>query len=248
LQQPPFKNLIERTANQNWKTALFWFALISCVHFIAAFLKSYPLNLFGMMLYAATVLIFVRKRALKEIRIKKPISSMYIPLGSLLTVLFALVSYTIHYYTVDFSSSNHVALVAKQNRGFGVITKYDAWQYFPIAAIGFVSISPLTEEFCFRGLLIKSFEHKFSALLANLLQAFLFSFVHLAYFWLMEFNLWIIIPLFSACPLDFFWLDGSESGFASFFNNPPCCSQLHLNLLSMLLSFQLSVRKGIDER
>lgn len=125
-----FKNLFERTAHRDWKTALFLFALIGCIHFIAAFLKSYPLNLFGMTLYALTTLIFVRKKAWKEIWIKKPTSSMYILWGSLSTVLFILVSYTVHYYTVDFSSSNFMALVAKQNIGFGVITKYNAWQYF----------------------------------------------------------------------------------------------------------------------
>jgi membrane protease YdiL (CAAX protease family) len=196
-----FKNLIERTAYKDWKAALFLLALIGCVHFIAAFLKSYPLNLFGMMLYAVTALIFVKRRDWKEIRIKKPISSTYILWGTLVTALFVLVSYTIHYYTVDFSSSNFMALVAKQNIGFGVITKYNAWQYFPIAAIGFVTISPFTEEFFFRGLLMKSFENRFSPLSANLLQAFLFSFVHLAYFWLIEFNLGIIIPTFLGMPI-----------------------------------------------
>ncbi len=47
---------------------------------------------------------------------------------------------------------------------------------------------------------MKSFENKFSALPANLLQAFLFSFIHLAYFWLIEFNLGIIIPTFLGIP------------------------------------------------
>lgn len=195
-----FKGLIERTAYKDWKTALFLFALIGCVHFTAAFLKSYPLNLFGMMLYALATLVFVRKRAWKEIRIRKPTSPIYILWGGLLTVLFILVSYNIHYYTVDFSSSNFMALMAKQQIGFGVITKYNAWQYFPIAAIGFCAVSPLTEEVFFRGLLIKSFENKFSALSANLVQAFLFSFIHLAYFWLIEFNLGIIIPTFLGMP------------------------------------------------
>jgi len=196
-----FKNLIERTAYKDWKIASFLFALIGCVHFIAAFLKSYPLNLFGMMLYALATLIFVRKKAWKEIRIQKPISSTYILLGSLLTVSYILVSYAIHYHIIDFNSSNFMALIAKQQVGFGVITKYNAWQYFPIAALGFSLLSPFTEEVFFRGLLMKSFENKFSALLANLLQAFLFSFVHLAYFWLIEFNLGIIIPTFLGMPM-----------------------------------------------
>jgi len=196
-----FKNLIERTAYKDWKAALFLFALIGCVHFIATFLKSSPLNLFGMILYALATLIFVRKKAWNEIRIKKPTFSVYILYGSLLTVLFVLVSYTIHYYTIGFSSSNFMALVAKQQMGFGVITKYNAWQYFPIAALGYVTLSPLTEEPFFRGLLMKSFENKFSALSANFLQAFLFSFVHLAYFWLIEFNLGIIIPTFLSMPI-----------------------------------------------
>jgi len=184
-----FKNLSERMAHQNWKTALFLFALIGCVHFIAAFLKSYPLSLFGMMLYALATLIFVRKRDWKEIRIRKPSCPIYVLWGGLLTVLFILVSYILHYYIVDFSSSNFIALVAKQQIGFGTITKNNAWQYFPIAALGFSLLSPFTEEFFFRGLLMKSFEDKFSVLSANLLQAFLFSFVHLAYYWLIEFNL-----------------------------------------------------------
>jgi membrane protease YdiL (CAAX protease family) len=195
------KNLVERTAYKDWKAGLFLFALIGCVHFIAAFLKSYPLNLFGMMLFGLAALIFARKKAWKEIRIKKPTFSVYILYGSLLTVLFVLVSYALHYYVVDFSSSNFMALVAKQNIGFGMITKYNAWQYFPIAAIGFVTISPLTEEPFFRGLLMKSFENRFPALSANLLQAFLFSFIHLAYFWLIEFNLGIIIPTFLGMPI-----------------------------------------------
>jgi len=196
-----FKNLIERTAYKNWKTALFLFALIGCVHFTAAFMKSTSLNLFGMMLFALTTLIFVRKRAWKEIRIRKPTSPIYILWGSLLTALFVLVSYTIHYYTVDFGSSNFMALMAKQQIGYRAITKYNAWQYFPIATIGFCTVSPLTEEVFFRGLLMKSFENKFSALSANLLQAFLFSFIHLAYFWLIEFNLGIIIPTFLGMPV-----------------------------------------------
>jgi len=196
-----FKNMLDRTAHQNWKSALLLFAVIGSVHFTAAFLKSLPLNLFGMTLYALLPLIFVKRRDWKEIRIKKPISSTYILWGTLLTALIILVSYTIHYYTVDFSSSNFMALMAKQQMASGVITKYNAWQYFPIAAIGFCTVSPLTEEVFFRGLLMKSFENKFSAFSANLLQALLFSFIHLAYFWLIEFNLGIIIPTFLGMPI-----------------------------------------------
>jgi len=200
-----FKNLIGRTAHQNWKTALFLFVLIGCVHFTAAFLKSVPLNLFGMMLYALLPLIFVKRRDWKEIRIKKPISSTYILWGTLLTALFILVSYTIHYYTVDFSSSNFMAIMAKQQIASGVITKYNAWQYFPIAAIGFGTVSIFTEEIFFRGLLMRASENRFSAVSANLLQALLFSFVHLAYYWMTEFNLGIIIPTFLSTPLPLFW-------------------------------------------
>jgi membrane protease YdiL (CAAX protease family) len=195
-----FKDLTSRTAYKDWKTALILFALIGGVHFTAAFLKSLTLNLFGMLLYASVALVFVKKSAWKEIRIKKPTSSTYILYGSILATLFVLVSYTLHYYTVDFNASNFMALMAKQQLSYGVITKYNAWQYFPIAAIGFITLSPLTEEFFFRGLMLKAFESRFSALRANLLQAFLFSFIHLAYFWLIEFNLGIIIPTFLGIP------------------------------------------------
>jgi len=200
-----FRDLSERTAHQNWKTALLLFVVIASVHFTAAFLRSLILNLFGMMLYALLPLIFVKRRDWKEIRIKKPVSSRYILWGTLLTTLFILVSYIIHYYTVDFSSSNFMAIMAKQQMASGVITKYNAWQYFPIAVIGFSTVSIFTEEFFFRGLLMRASEKRFSALVANLLQALLFSFVHLAYYWMTEFNLGIIIPTFLATPLPLFW-------------------------------------------
>jgi membrane protease YdiL (CAAX protease family) len=196
-----FKVLVERAAYKYWKAALFLFAVIACVHFVAAFLKSLPLNLFGMLLYVLVTLVFVRKSAFKEIRIKKPTFPIYIIYGSLLVTLFVFVSYILHYYIVDFGSANFMALMAKQQLSYGVITKFNEWEYFPIAALGFVALSPLTEEFFFRGLLLKSFENKLSALRANLLQAFLFSFVHLAYFWLIEFNLGIIIPTFLGIPI-----------------------------------------------
>jgi len=196
-----FRALIERTAYKDWKAALFLFTIIASVHFIAAFLKSLPLNLFGMLLYAMLPLIFVKRRDWKEIRIRKPICPMYIFYGTLLVALFVVVSYVLHYYIVDFSSANFMALMAKQQLGYGVITKFNEWQYFPIAALGFVALSPLTEEVFFRGLLLKSFENKLSARRANLLQAFLFSFVHLAYFWLIEFNLGVIIPTFLGIPV-----------------------------------------------
>ncbi|MGQ9778554.1 MAG: CPBP family intramembrane glutamic endopeptidase [Bacillota bacterium] len=64
-----------------------------------------------------------------------------------------------------------------------------------MAAIGFSTISPLTEELFFRGALLRSFEYRFSALAANLVQGFLFGFIHLAYFWLTEFNLTLIITM-----------------------------------------------------
>lgn len=196
-----FKSLAERIAYKNWKTATFLFALIGSVHFTAAFLKSLSLNLFGMLLYALLPLIFVKRKDWKEIRIKKPIFSTYILYGSLLVALFVVVSYILHFCIVDFSAANFMALMAKQQIGYGVITRFNEWQYFPVAALGFVALSPLTEEFFFRGLLLKSFENKLTVLRANLLQAFLFSFVHLAYFWLIEFNLEIVIPTFLGMPI-----------------------------------------------
>jgi membrane protease YdiL (CAAX protease family) len=191
------KNLLERTVHRNWETALFLFALIAVVHFTAAFLGSPALTSIGMMLYALISLVFVRKQYWQEIRIRKPTHHVYILYGFILSTLFALGSYLVAYFT-NFNSLNYMVIMAKQQLSYGVITKYNAWQYFPTAAVGFATISPLAEELFFRGVLLKSFEGKFSVLLANILQAFLFGLIHLAYFWITLFDISLII---TAVPL-----------------------------------------------
>ena len=203
-----FKNLLERTAHRNWLTVLFLFALTCFVHFTAAFLKSLALNLIGMMLYALISLTFVKKRHWKEMRITKPMHFSYILWGIILSVLFTFGSYLITLLT-DFNSLNFMVIMAKQQLSYGVITKYNAWQYFPMAALGLCTISPLTEELFFRGLLLKSFEDKFSSSVANILQAFLFGLIHLAYFWLTLFDIALIItavPLMTLGGIIYGWI------------------------------------------
>ncbi|MCJ7471912.1 MAG: CPBP family intramembrane metalloprotease [Actinobacteria bacterium] len=192
-----FKNLLERASHRSCGIALSLFTLIALVHFTAAFLKSLALNFAGMILFALISLTLVKKRYWQEIRIRKPIYPIYILWGIMLSILFVLVSYVITYIT-DFNPLNFMVIMAKQQLSYGVITKYNTWQYFPIAALGFCTISPLTEEFFFRGLLLKSFENKFGNSFANILQAFLFGLIHLAYFWLTLFDIFLIatvVPL-----------------------------------------------------
>jgi membrane protease YdiL (CAAX protease family) len=200
--------LFERTAHRNWRTAIFLFILIAIVHFSAAFLKSLALNLVGMILYALISLTFVRKRYWHEIRIRKPNHLIYILWGIILSVLFALGSYVIT-YLADFNPLNFMVIMAKQQLSYGVITKYNSWQYFPITALGLCTISPLTEEFFFRGVLIRSFEDIFSDLFANIFQAFLFGLIHLAYFWITLFDLSLVIttvPLITLGGMIYGWV------------------------------------------
>lgn len=207
MQRPVLRSLLERRADQNWKAASLLFALIACVHFTAALLNSFALNLFGMMLYGLIALTLVRRSSWAEIRIRRPTASMYILLTTPLMVLIVLVMYEILFYAVDFTSANYLGIIAKIQLHFGAITKYNAWQYFPIAAIGFTTISPFTEEFFFRGLLLTSFEKRFSSFSANLLQAFLFALVHLAYYSLIGFNPWIVVSFLAIpVPLLFGWI------------------------------------------
>jgi len=203
-----FKSITERAVFKDWRASLFLFIVIGCLHFYAAITKSLPLNFLGMSLYLIVSLTLVRRTNWKDIRIKKPIFPRYIFLGSILTILLVLFDYLSRYYTVGFSSSNFFVLMAEQQLSYGAITISNRWQYFPIAALGFSVVSPFTEEFFFRGVLLKAFELKYSATVANLIQSFLFSFIHLAYFWLTTFDLRLIIfvPLGMIGGLLFGWL------------------------------------------
>jgi membrane protease YdiL (CAAX protease family) len=192
------ERLRDRSIHQSWVISLLLFMLIAMVHFIAAYFKSLTLNFIGLALYAIIALIFVKKKSWAEIRLRKPTR-----LGSLMMALlgagvFVGMSYIFLSWWVGFGSANFMVLMAKQQMSYGVITPTNAWQFFPIAALGYSSLSPLSEELFYRGVLLKAFESKFSRLWANVLQALLFGFIHLAYFWLIEFNLALVytmIPL-----------------------------------------------------
>jgi membrane protease YdiL (CAAX protease family) len=189
--------LFQRIPHKNWRTALFLFILILLVHITAAFLKSLPLNFIGMSLYIILPLICIKRDLWKEIRIKKPINSHYILLGILLIMFLVVITSTIYYLLWGFTTSNYMVIIAKQQMGYGVINKANEWKYFPIAALGFCFISPFTEEFFYRGLLLKALESRFSLGIANIIQAFLFGIVHMFYFGLVEFNwgLLLFIPI-----------------------------------------------------
>ena len=187
-----FKNIVERTAHRNLGSALFLFVLIALVLFAGVFLKSFSFFFIGMILYTLFSLLFVKREYWQEIRMRKPVNPIYILWGIILAILFIPLNYAITYLT-NFNPLNSMVIEAKLQLSYSGITKYNAWQYFPVSALGFCILSPLTEELFFRGFLLKSFESKFSTLLANLLQALLFGVIVLAYFWLAYFDLSLVI-------------------------------------------------------
>jgi membrane protease YdiL (CAAX protease family) len=189
------ERLRDRSIHQSWVISLLLFMLIAMVLFIAAYFKSLTLNFIGLALYAIITLIFVNKNSWAEIRLRKPTR-----LGSLMVALlgagvFVGMSYIFLSWWVGFGSANFMVLMAKQQMSYGVITPTNAWQFFPIAALGYSSLSPLSEELFYRGVLLKAFESKFSRPWANVLQALLFGFIHLAYFWLIEFDLALVYTM-----------------------------------------------------
>jgi membrane protease YdiL (CAAX protease family) len=142
-----------------------------------------------------------------------------VPVGLLGGALFVGLSYVLLSWWVGLGSANFMVLMAKQQMSYGVVTATNAWQYFPVAAFGFCTISPLTEELFFRGLLLRAFERSLPALLANVFQALFFGLVHLAYFGLMDFSLALIytmVPLIAIAGVLYGWIaQRAESVWAS---------------------------------
>lgn len=180
---------------QRWKIVILLFAVIAILHFAAAFLKSIPLNLMGMILYSLVVFGLVEKGAWGEIGIRKITSWRHVLWGILWGTVFVVASSLLLCYCIGYSTANYLVIMAKQQLSYGVITPQNAWQYFPIAAIGFCTLSPLTEEPFFRGLMMRALERRFSSWVSNVIQGLLFGFVHLAYLWLTEFNGMLIVTM-----------------------------------------------------
>jgi membrane protease YdiL (CAAX protease family) len=184
--------LKERAVYKDWRIALLIFVFVATIQFTAAFLHSLSIQFVGMAFYALLPLVLVRKAEWREMRIRKPENRVYILLGIGLIALMAVCEYFEKDLTLGMSSLNYTYLMAKQAMAPGVINARNAWQYYPIAVIGGITISPFTEEFFYRGLLLRSFENRVTPTVANIFQSLLFSVIHLAYFWMIEFN-WKLI-------------------------------------------------------
>lgn len=187
-----FRDLIKRTIHQDWQSTLLLFILIAIVHFVAAFLKSPSLTFVGLAGFTVVSLLFVRKSNWGDINLKRPSHMLVILWGLIGAMLLVVGSFGVLHLTVGYSFANYFVITAKSQIVYGVINKYNAWQYFPIAAIGFCTMSPLTEELFFRGVLLKSLESRSSALKANMIQGVLFGLIHLAYMWVWEFT-WVLL-------------------------------------------------------
>jgi len=195
------KNLIISKQYQSWKVVVLLFTFIAVVHFTAAFFKSVPLNLLGLILYALIPLVLIKKESWGSIGIRKISFVRYVLWGCIWAVVFVVISSLLLYFTVGLSTANFLVVMAKQQLSYGVISQYNAWRYFPIAVVGFCTISPLTEEIFFRGLLLKALEKQFSDEVSNLIQGLLFGFIHLAYLWLTEFDARLIVTMIPAIAL-----------------------------------------------
>lgn len=196
MQQLLFKNLTRRTAHQNWKTGLFLFALTSIVRFTAVPLNTFePVFWTMVLLYVPMTFIFVRKQYWQEIRVRRPANPAYILIGIVVVSAWFLGTWVLLYWIFDFNPSNWFVMAPKPSIAQFSITKHNAWQLFPFVALMAISISPVAEELFFRGLLLTSFEHRFSAFSANLFQGFLFGFTHLTHFGLSPFDTALIITM-----------------------------------------------------
>ncbi len=190
-----FKNLLKRTAHQNWKIALFLFTLTSIVRFTAVPLNTFEPIFWTMILYVIITLILVRKQHYHEIRLRRPANRIYILKGLVLISAWFLSTWILLYLLLGFSTSNWFVMTLKPIITQFGITKHNAWQLFPLVVLTAVTISPIAEELFFRGLLLKSFEYRLSAFSANLFQGFLFGFIHLTHFGLNPFDPALIITM-----------------------------------------------------
>jgi membrane protease YdiL (CAAX protease family) len=228
-----------RSIHRSWSAAVLFFALIAAIHLLAALLKSLAVFSGGMALYALIPLVLVRREQWQEIRIRRPGRLAVVVAGLLGAGLFVGLSYVFLSWWVGLGSANFMVLMAKQQMSYGVVTPANAWQYFPVALVGYGSISPLTEELFFRGLLLSAFERVFSRKSANVLQALLFGSVHLAYFGLMDFSLALVytmVPLIAVAGLLYGWVaQQAESVWAS------AVVHAFLNCLLMLVVYAILI-------
>lgn len=202
-------SLIERRLHQDLRAVSFVFALIALVELAAAWIGSATLTAAGLTLYALAALLLVRRSRWSEIRLAKPRHGSALLWGLGLALVWVAGSYAVLESTLGASSANFLFVMARQQTSYGVIDATNAWRYFPVAAAGYCSLSPLCEELFFRGVLLRALERRLARHPANAVQGLLFGAIHLAYLWLVVFDAALIVtmvPLIALAGMIYGWV------------------------------------------
>lgn len=167
-----FRAFMEGAVHQSWKAALILYvAIVSIVIFDREFI------FWTMVLYVVFTLVLVKKEYWQEIRLQRPtdhLDAIWKGLGLMYASFFGVSVFLFLIWGGRPFDRWDIALEA--------VIKFDDWEYFPITFLTGCIIIPIAEELFFRGLLLKSFESRFTPFSANLLHAFLYGFTHLMEF------------------------------------------------------------------
>ena len=197
-----------RTARTNLRTALAVYGGVATVECIAAYYGSNALVLVGLILYPVLSLRLVKREEWRALGLQWPTSWACVPWGLMASVIWVFTSFYVLGETVGLTTANFLVIMAKQQTPHVALGGAPPWWQFPVAAIGFATISPLTEEVFFRGLLLRAFEFDFSRLGANAAQAILFGVIHLPYLWATAFEAALfvtMVPLIALMGLVYGW-------------------------------------------
>jgi uncharacterized protein len=181
----------------DWKFSIISFIIIFSVQIILALRGLFLLGGISFAAYPIISLVYTRRDNWEEIGIRKLEKLSPIFIGVFICGIIIVLSYIINSLFIGDTTSNYFYVVSLKDIDLFNLKSTDQWGVILLSGIIFCTMSPLAEEIYFRGFLLKNLENRFGFRMANIIQGFCFGLVHIAYSWLVVFDInviWGMVP------------------------------------------------------
>jgi membrane protease YdiL (CAAX protease family) len=199
------RNTIKRV---DWKFTIISFIIIFILQLIFALKGLFLLGGLTFSAYPIISIIFTRKADWGELGIRKIEEWTPVFLGILISGVIIALSYVINSIFIGNTAANYFYVVSLKDIELFNLHSSNQWGVMLLSGFIFCTMPSFTEEIYFRGFLLKNLECRFGFRIANIIQALCFGLVHIAYSWLVVFDIniiWSIVPSITLIGIVYGW-------------------------------------------
>jgi len=202
-------SLAKRIDKVDWKFSLISFLIIFSFQIIFALSGMFLLGGISFSAYPIISLAFTNRLEWEKLGIRKINKWTPIFTGVFISCIIVTLSYIICSSLIGNTTSNYFYVVSLKDIKLFNIKSVNQWSSILLSGFIFCTMSPLTEEIYFRGFLLENLNKRFSFRISNIIQGLCFGLIHIAYCWLVIFDIkiiWSVVPSIMLIGIVYGWV------------------------------------------